>query len=59
MSESVHVCVCVCFLTCLEALLVEVGAAAQVRLTQIITPAAGWLRLLQLETTALTGAREI
>lgn len=61
---SCMLCVFMCILLCVcltsfEALLIEVGAAAQVRLAQIITPAVGRLRLNQLETTTLTGARKI
>lgn len=41
-------------LTSFEALLIKVGTAAIIRLTQIITPAPRRLRLYQLEAPPLT-----
>lgn len=42
--------------TCPQAELVKVGAAAVVRLTQVVAATAGRLRLHQLETPAPAGA---
>lgn len=44
-------------LTCFQAVLVEVGAAAVVGFAQIVTPASWRFGLLQLEAPPLAGAR--